>query len=86
MANRLLEAAILRACAKRHSALATLERYLQNSVAIGEHPQLNDEIDKLLDEAGEAHERMETLTYFNDEGEYTASFDDVDITTRTKRT
>jgi|TARA_B110000902_G_C14184465_1_gene541783 hypothetical protein len=34
--------------AKRLEALATLEVYMENPVGIGEHPQILDEIDKLV--------------------------------------
>tara|TARA_Y100000389_G_scaffold102686_1_gene99525 strand:+ start:1544 stop:1789 length:246 start_codon:yes stop_codon:yes gene_type:complete len=34
--------------AKRLEALATLEVYMENSMGIGEHPQILDEIDKLV--------------------------------------
>ena len=47
--------------AKRLEALATLEVYMKNSVGIGEHPQIIEEMDKLIKSIAEANDCLETL-------------------------
>ncbi len=47
--------------AKRLEALATLEVYMKNSVGIGEHPQIIEEMDKLVKSIAEANDCLETL-------------------------
>ena len=43
---------------------ATIQIYLNNSVAIGEHPQHLEEIDKLLSKIVEAEEKQKALQSF----------------------
>ncbi len=47
--------------AQRLEALATLEVYMKNSVGIGEHPQIIEEMDKLIKCIAEANDCLETL-------------------------
>ena len=42
----------------------TINIYLDNPVAIGEHPQHLDEIDKLLAKIADAKDKMESLEAF----------------------
>jgi len=43
---------------------ATIQIYLEKPVAIGEHPQHLDEIDKLITKIAEAEEKIEVLQQF----------------------
>ncbi len=45
-------------------AEATLKIYLENPVAIGEHPQHVDEADKLIEKISTAEEKLRTLQAF----------------------
>jgi|TARA_B100000900_G_C20601848_1_gene725986 hypothetical protein len=48
-------------------AKATLLIYFSNPVAIGEHPQHLEEMDKLLDSMATANDKLEMLTeHFNE--------------------
>ena len=47
--------------AQHLEALATLEVYMKNSVGIGEHPQIIEEMDKLIKSIAEANDCLETL-------------------------
>jgi len=48
MANLKLQALKARYQAKKLEALAELENYMANSVGVGEHPHIVDEMDKLV--------------------------------------
>ena len=43
---------------------ATVQIYLEKPVAIGEHPQHLDEIDKLIEKIANAEEKLEILQQF----------------------
>ena len=45
-------------------AEATIKIYLENPVAIGEHPQHVDEVDKLIEKIAAAEEKLEILRVF----------------------
>ena len=45
-------------------AEATIKIYLENPVAIGEHPQHVDEVDKLIEKIATAEEKLEILRGF----------------------
>ena len=45
-------------------AEATLKIYLENPVAIGEHPQHVDEVDKLIEKIANAEEKLEVIKEF----------------------
>ena len=47
--------------AERLEALATLEVYMTNSVGIGEHPQIVEEMDKLITKLADAEGKIEVL-------------------------
>lgn len=61
MSELKLKALKARYTAQRLEALATLEVYMQNAAGIGEHPQIIDEIDKLVRQVDEANGLLETL-------------------------
>lgn len=62
--NKLLKASRLYFEAKLAKAEANLQNYLDNPVGIGEHPDLVEEINKLIETASEA---KEALDYINQE-------------------
>jgi hypothetical protein len=47
--------------AERLEAIATLEIYTISSVGIGEHPQIIDEMDKLIRKVADMNDYLETL-------------------------
>jgi len=56
-----IEALKAKYTAQRLEALATLEVYIKNSVGIGEHPQIIEEMDKLVKSIAEANDCLEAL-------------------------
>jgi hypothetical protein len=50
--------------AQKDNAFATLEVYLTNSTGIGEHPQIMDEIDKLIRSIADADGCLEVLSKY----------------------
>lgn len=56
-----IDALKARYTAERLEAMATLEVYMTNSVGIGEHPQIIDEMDKLVARIDNAAGKLETL-------------------------
>ena len=68
--SKLLQASIDRYKAEISEALATLDVYFTNPVAIGEHPDLLTEIDKYIEKLESATGKLETLnTYFDEHGQ-----------------
>lgn len=61
MANLKLEALRAKYQAQKLEALATLEVYTNNSVGIGEHPQIIEEMDKLVQQVADANDCLEVL-------------------------
>lgn len=64
-----LRSALLQALEDRYHAQiseadATIHIYLEKPVAIGEHPQHIDELDKLITKISEAEEKLNTLQQF----------------------
>ena len=64
-----LRATLLQALEDRYNAQisesdATIQIYLEKPVAIGEHPQHLDEIDKLLEKISAAEEKLGVLQQF----------------------
>tara|TARA_R100001509_G_scaffold78510_1_gene43980 strand:+ start:210 stop:419 length:210 start_codon:yes stop_codon:yes gene_type:complete len=62
-------AVILQALEDRYNAQiseaeATIKIYLEKPVAIGEHPQHIDEVDKLIEKIANAEEKLKTLQEF----------------------
>lgn len=61
MANLKLEALKAHYVAKRLKAIATLDVYFNNSVGIGEHPQIIDEMDNLVRQIADAEGCLDVL-------------------------
>ena len=59
--NLKVEAPRLKYEAQKLEALATLEVYMKNSAGIGEHPQILEEMDKLVRSYADADDCLETL-------------------------
>jgi len=47
--------------AEKLEAIAALEVYVKNSVGIGEHPQIIEEMDKLVEQVANANDCLATL-------------------------
>ena len=60
----LLNALVDKYEAQISAAHATINIYLESPVAIGEHPQHLDEIDKQLDKIAQAEEKIKVLQQF----------------------
>ena len=65
----MLEKTLLKALEDRYNAQiseadATIHVYLRNPVGIGEHPQVLDEIDKLLQKIVDAQEKLKEIQHF----------------------
>ena len=69
MSNKLLQAALSKYEANRDEALAVLDVYLNNSVGIGEHSNLLEEVTKWTETLTEAEENIETLNRHFNNGE-----------------
>ena len=67
MRRAILEALRLRYEAEISEADATINIYLEHPVAIGEHPQHIDEVNKLVDKIAQAKEKIEVLEEFEPE-------------------
>ena len=67
MRRAILEALRLRYEAEISEADATINIYLNNPVAIGEHPQHIDEVNKLVDKIAQAKEKLDVLEEFEPE-------------------
>lgn len=59
--SKLINALKLRYEAQKMEAIATLEVYLKSPVGIGEHPQIVDEIDKLIHTIADVDGCLEAL-------------------------
>ena len=64
-----LRSALINALEDRYNAQiseadATVQIYLEKPVAIGEHPQHIDEIDKLIEKIAHAEEKIQILQQF----------------------
>ena len=62
--NLIIQALEDRYNAQISEADATIQIYLEKPVAIGEHPQHIDEIDKLVEKISTAEEKLEILQQF----------------------
>ena len=69
MSKKLLQAALSKYEANRDEALAILDVYLNNSVGIGEHSNLLEEVTKWTAALTEAEENIETLNRHFNNGE-----------------
>jgi hypothetical protein len=61
--NRLVIALRDKYKAEMSDAVARLEVYLENPVAIGEHPQFTEEMDKIIEQYVNARDKMDGLTH-----------------------
>ena len=59
--NRLIKALNAKYHAEMMDAIARLEVYANNPVAIGEHPQHTEEMDKLVEQYANARDKAEAL-------------------------
>lgn len=59
--NRLSSALISKYQAEMDDAIARFEVYVKNPVAIGEHPQHTEEMDKLVAQYTDAKDKMESI-------------------------
>ena len=59
--KRLFHALLTRCEADISDCIARLTIYFDNSVGIGEHPQITEEMGKMLDELSSAEDRKHTL-------------------------
>jgi hypothetical protein len=59
--NRLIKALNAKYHADMMDAIARLEVYANNPVAIGEHPQHTEEMDKLVEQYANARDKAEAL-------------------------
>ena len=60
----ILEALTDRYNAQISEAEATIKVYLENPVGIGEHPQIVDEVDKLIEKIANAEEKIKVIQEF----------------------
>ena len=61
MANLKIEALRAKYNAQRLEAIATLEVYMSNAAGIGEHPQIIEEMDKLVQQVADADDCLEVI-------------------------
>lgn len=61
MKELLLEALSYKYMAEMKDAQARLHVYLNNSVGIGEHPQITEEMDKIVAQYTDAKDKLESL-------------------------
>jgi hypothetical protein len=61
MNNLKLQALRAKYTAQKLEALATLEVYMNNAVGIGEHPQIIEEMDNLVQQIADAEDCLEVL-------------------------
>lgn len=59
--NRLVQALHAKYNADMLDAIARLEVYINKSVGIGEHPQVTEEMDKLVEQYTNARDKAESL-------------------------
>jgi len=61
MNGLLLEALYTKYRADKADAVARLDIYLNNAVGIGEHPQHTEEMDNIVSQFADAHDKLEAL-------------------------
>jgi len=66
MSNLKLNALKISIEGKRLKALATLDTYLSNSVGIGEHPQIMDEMEEQLGIVADCDGKLDSLKTLED--------------------
>ena len=65
--SRLVEALEAQYNADMKDAIARFEVYILRSAGIGEHPQITEEMDKLVDKYTTAKDKLESLNSINEE-------------------
>jgi hypothetical protein len=68
-AQQLLDALVKRYIAQKAEGVALLNLYANQSVGVGEHPQVIDEMDKALSKISDADEKIELITNMLKNGE-----------------
>ena len=61
MTKMIVDALQAKYIAQKLEAIANLQNYLSNSVGIGEHPNIVEECDKLINVIGHADDNLNTL-------------------------
>jgi len=61
MSKQIVDALQSRYIAEKLEAIANLQIYLSNSVGVGEHPNVVEECDKLIQSIGDADDKLNTL-------------------------
>jgi len=61
MTNKIIEALMAKYQADKLAAVANLQNYFNNPVAVGEHPDIITECDKLVKQISEAEGNAQTL-------------------------
>ena len=64
MRERLLEAAESHYTAQVKKNIALLENYLDHSAGIGEHPDIVEEVIKIIDNLSAARDGIDTIEYY----------------------
>ena len=64
MREKLHRALVARYEAERDEALATLEVYYTNPAGIGEHPQIVEEMSKMVEKLGNAEDCLNVLNKY----------------------
>ena len=61
MSKQIVDALQAKYIAQKLEAIANLQNYLSNSVGVGEHPNVVEECDKLVETIGHADDKLNTL-------------------------
>ena len=61
MSKQIVDALQAKYIAQKLEAIANLQNYLSNSVGVGEHPNIVEECDKLVETIGHADDKLNTL-------------------------
>ena len=65
MTNKIIEALFAKYQADKLIAVANLQNYLNNSVGVGEHPDILEAVEKELEIIAKYHDQLEVIkTYF----------------------
>tara|TARA_Y100000389_G_C17463986_1_gene523998 strand:- start:3112 stop:3321 length:210 start_codon:yes stop_codon:yes gene_type:complete len=64
--NLKVDALATRYLADKAEALSNIENYIRNSAGIGEHPNIIEELDKLVDQWTTANDKYEALKQIMD--------------------
>jgi hypothetical protein len=61
MSKQIVDALQAKYIAQKLEAIANLQNYLSNPVGVGEHPNIVEECDKLVEMIGHADDKLNTL-------------------------